>query len=436
MSQIDESNELSLTFPIQAKIRFYKARINRVMTIISNNEYFISQKSILFIKTQNIILIVYAKPSFYSKGNTHLPFVEEDNKLELYGQIFLHYLLLEDVAQLLVGHFHDKKGRCYIQLCITTREPIRKKISPGSFKIKTKRHSEFKGIKFIFLRQKPRSEEALSSFINNNNLHATLLINSSANQSEEKQIAYDISSIIQPKDTSFVNSNTIANIKEIFTEEENKVEKNKEMSTKSMSISIINTTNSFQWNNTHSFFSKYPLLKKWFDFYCTFQGLRKRKCLLLYSDIPGNSKMKFATGLVNDNENNYLIMHCLDKETYIRHLDKPLKILIIDGITIKTINERKEIWERIITGQKYYNKYDMSDFFWEYKLPCIIITTDIQLLKWFIQDPFFSRYMIFQEIQEETINNDIHISSIENNFSVSLRNDILSYLYRPPLINH
>ena len=146
--------------------------------------------------------------------------------------------------------------------------------------------------------------------------------------------------------------------------------------------------------------------------------------------------MKFATGLVNDNENNYLIMHCLDKETYIRHLDKPLKILIIDGITIKTINERKEIWERIITGQKYYNKYDMSDFFWEYKLTCIIITTDIQLLKLFSQDPFFSRYMIFQEIQEEIINNDIHISSIENNFSVSLRNDILSYLYKPPLINH
>ena len=94
MSQIDESNELALTFPIQAKIRFYKARINRVMTIISNNEYFISQKSILFIKTQNIILIVYAKPSFYSKGNTHLPFVEEDNKLELYGQIFLHYRII------------------------------------------------------------------------------------------------------------------------------------------------------------------------------------------------------------------------------------------------------------------------------------------------------------------------------------------------------
>ena len=77
----------------------------------------------------------------------------------------------------------------------------------------------------------------------------------------------------------------------------------------------------------------------------------------------------------------------------------------------------------------------MSDFFWEYKLPCIIITTDIQLMKWFILDPFFSRYMIFQEIQEET-NNDIHISSIENNFSVSLRNDIQSYLYRPTLINH
>ena len=435
MSQINESTELSLTFPIKATIRFYKAPLNRLLTIISNNEYFLSQKSILFNKTQNIILIVYAKTSFYSKGNIHLPFVEEENNLELYGQIFLHYLLLEDIEQLLVGHFHDKKGRCYIQLCIITRAPIRKKISPGSFKIKAKKHSEFKGIKYIFIRQKPRSEEALSLFMKNNNLHATLLIHSSLNQSEEEPKTYDISSIIQPKETSFVNSNTIANIKDIFTEEENKVEKNKEMSTKSMSNTVINTTNSFQWNNTHLFFTQYPLIKKWFNFYCTFQGLRKRKCLLLYSDIPGYSKIKFATGLVNDNENNYLILHFLDKETYIKHLDRPLKILIIEGITIQNIIERREIWEKIITGQKYYNKYDMSDFFWEYKLPCIIITTDIQLMKWFILDPFFSRYMIFQEIQEET-NNDIHISSIENNFSVSLRNDIQSYLYRPTLINH
>lgn len=432
MTNNQESLIIKLDIPIKSTIIFNSRLFDNNFKIISDTEYFISKKEVLPSKTPSIALIVYAEPLYYFKGYKHLPMMTTEKGLDLYGQIFKQFFCREDVSKIFVGHYHDKKGKCYVQLCLILQSPLRNRIPPGSFKIDTKETNIFKDITFIYMRQRMKSFMSINTFISQEkNLYTIEQENEPSKQFDDNLTAMNVSSIAPMEDIScfLSNKNMIDNIFE-ETNKENKGANYNNTNDLSTYPSLETNDNQkncdfFDWNVNDYIFSRFPQIKKWFFHHCEPKGLRKRKSLLLFSKMKNVGKKYFAQSLVYGKCEFYIVIKDYHDLNVFISKNIP-KLIIIDEINEISLEIHKKLWIKILSGQHYYDDLK-NDFYWQYNIPCVITTTNLDCVKKLFLDKTFRDIIIFQEVDDSFIQNNSIIErklKVENNFSSSLRFDI------------
>lgn len=431
MTNKSESQVFELNTPIKATIIFSSRLFDNNFNVISDSEYFISKKEVLTSITTNIALVVYAEPLFYFKGNKHLPMLTTEKGLDLYGRIFKQFFIREDISKIFIGHYHDKKGKCYAQLCIMLQTPLKNRISPGSFIIETKKTNIFKDITFIYMRQEVKSFKSINTFISHEkNIYTIEQEKKTLKHFDDDFTAMGISSIFPIEEiSSFLsNKNTIDNIFE-ETNKENKEGNFNIINDLSTYPSLETNDNHknydcFDWNIDNYIFSRFPLIKKWFFHHCESKGLRKRKSLLLFSKMQNVGKKYFAQSLVYGKYELYVVIKDYHElNTFIAK--KIPKLIIIDEINEFSLETHKKLWTNIFSGQKFYEP--KNNFYWQYNIPCVITTTSIDCVKKLFLDKTFQNIIIFQEVDNSFLHNNSIIErkiKVENNFSESLKIDI------------
>lgn len=172
---------------------------------------------------------------------------------------------------------------------------------------------------------------------------------------------------------------------------------------------------SSHWVINKDIFEKYPLIHKWFYQYAFPEGLRMRKALLLYSTKQFLGEFSFAKNLV-DNESQYMIF---DKVFDIIPEDKTPKLIIATNFSKFGPIQKSE-------NKFYFNGETVYP--WDYELPCIIISSDIN----FVLDCYFNeklnKSIIFQEITERIGEYDIEeeFKEIEGDFTDGTKSELIN----------
>lgn len=170
--------------------------------------------------------------------------------------------------------------------------------------------------------------------------------------------------------------------------------------------------------------TQYPLISKWFDYYCKPKGLRIRKSLILYCNIKDHSITELATNLTKSN-NDYIIIR-KDFSDYKAIEKKIPKLVILDDMEMSSF-KFIEIWKKMLSGQKVISYYSTSSgiISWKYKVPCVVLTNNLLIVMQIFQNEELRKYAIFQEV----INKRNEFNEIEIDFS----KEIMEYLLKEDL---
>lgn len=394
--------------------------------------YFSSSQKITRSYCSSLAMAIYGEPSFYPPSidecfETHLPGITDPIYRDVYIKVIETFFLEmfgREVKQIVMGHEHGEKGKCYIQVCIIFNFTFQGIIKPGYFKIKDETKPLFDDVKFLYMNQKAKYTLALSgyckkggdyffknnekeenkkiedTFFNNNNTNEQFFCGTTnQNLKNNNYKNYEVNTGNKEKEREFYeknnkkfNNNNNSNIS-FFSNIPFKKEINEK--TEQFPIGKSNpVTPSFSWIPNNEIFEKYPLIKKWFFQYASPQDLPKRKALLLYSDFPFLGKTEFSKRLIN-NPNYYVLMKNQFKVPDIKIAPK---LGILDNLC--NILDSHQAFQNLITGQRALIVEKDINYYWEYEIPWIITTRNWELVKFFYKSSEFNKFIIFVEIRE------------------------------------
>ena len=353
-------------------------------------------------------LIIYADSSFYSSSESvnqtlHLPGVTNNEYRTVYIKLIETLFKTKYQCQpsrIVIGHEHDTKGKCFLQVCCIFPSIFQKTLKLGSFTVESSYYNLLNGVTFYFMKQKARYTSAINQYIRKGGDYFT-----SGNSEEETSSSFRSKQNKRKKQMTLFSQNTpFMNNREtksssLILHRTNEITQDENVNN-NMVVELddidegLTPLPSFSWVPNESVFTNYPFIKKWYELYAIPENLRKRKALLLYSDCPSLGKTEFAKRLVN-NEAYFAIMQDKFQKVVIK---TPPKLGILDNLTCLPFNH--QTFREIITGQRALVNENEMNFYWPYEIPWIITTRNWDLVKFLYKSDEFNKFIMFVEIRD------------------------------------
>ena len=353
-------------------------------------------------------LIIYADSSFYSSSESvnqtlHLPGVTNNEYRTVYIKLIETLFKSKYQCQpsrIVIGHEHDTKGKCFLQVCCIFPSIFQKTLKLGSFTVESSYYNLLNGVTFYFMKQKARYTSAINQYIRKGGDYFT-----SGNSEEETSSSFRSKQNKRKKQMTLFSQNTpFMNNREtksssLILHRTNEITQDENVNN-NMVVELddidegLTPLPSFSWVPNESVFTNYPFIKKWYELYAIPESLRKRKALLLYSDCPSLGKTEFAKRLVN-NEADCAIMQDKFQQVVIK---TPPKLGILDNLTCLPFNH--QTFREIITGQRALVNENEMNFYWPYEIPWIITTRNWDLVKFLYKSDEFNKFIMFVEIRD------------------------------------
>ena len=353
-------------------------------------------------------LIIYADSSFYSSSESvnqtlHLPGVTNNEYRTVYLKLIETLFKSKYQCQpsrIVIGHEHDTKGKCFLQVCCIFPSIFQKTLKLGSFTVESSYYNLLNGVTFYFKKQKARYTSAINQYIRKGGDYFT-----SGNSEEETSSSFRSKQNKRKKQMTLFSQNTpFMNNREtksssLILHRTNEITQDENVNN-NMVVELddidegLTPLPSFSWVPNESVFTNYPFIKKWYELYAIPESLRKRKALLLYSDCPSLGKTEFAKRLVN-NEAYFAIMQDKFQKVVIK---TPPKLGILDNLTCLPFNH--QTFREIITGQRALVNENEMNFYWPYEIPWIITTRNWDLVKFLYKSDEFNKFIMFVEIRD------------------------------------
>lgn len=329
----------------------------------------------------NLAMSVYAEPTYYESTTElnkmkHLPGITNNEYRVIYAKIFDAYfkaMFGRRLKNIVIGHEHDSKGKCFIQTCIMFSELFQGIIKPGKMIIVSDGYPLINNVCLYYMNQKAKFTQAMNKYCKNatdfylydNTINDTTIIKED-NKGNNSLISYFKLNTIKP----------------------NCKKKNEEQKSESM-IEL------FKWIPNQDVFKHYSLIEKWFYSYAIPESLPNRKALLLYSDFPFLGKTEFAKRLVN-NSSYYLLIANKLKDISV---ESNPKLGILDSLS--EVSEDHQAMKDILTGHSSVVKENNNkSYYIKYAIPWIITTRNWEIVKFFYKSDEFNKYIIFVEIRD------------------------------------
>ena len=156
-------------------------------------------------------LIIYADSSFYSSSESvnqtlHLPGVTNNEYRTVYLKLIETLFKSKYQCQpsrIVIGHEHDTKGKCFLQVCCIFPSIFQKTLKLGSFTVESSYYNLLNGVTFYFMKQKARYTSAINQYIRKGGDYFT-----SGNSEEETSSSFRSKQNKRKKQMTLFSQNT------------------------------------------------------------------------------------------------------------------------------------------------------------------------------------------------------------------------------------
>lgn len=377
----------------------HNLKMNGEENEVSDNKYVKMKNN----KSKSIGVVMYLETKKYSKENEDNKSIHiEDSKSPSFLAVVLKNIFENlysiEIPELIMGHEHgDKENKCHLQIIIVFDKMFRKIMKPGALKIKY----DEKTICLLYMQQKTKNVYALKNYCKKER-DATIVKNNDFKKFEKVEEGdpftyirnnYDKITIKEGREKIleydpelyFRNSNNIENaLKKIIVEE---------------------PPVPFKWMPIPEYLKNYILpdgssfydtFDKWYTTYCiNGENLDRKKALCLYSRERAMGK-------------SYFVRHLVSHENYILEFNNTLcwkkninngvyKLLLLDDMNCINTNN-KTMWKSIVASEPTTLRGAWLNEEFKERLPCIITTNDIDMVKIFRDDKLFNTQVMIIEI--------------------------------------
>lgn len=360
------------------------------LKIFRSNEIFESQQKSSKILGNYVILALYGEASSYPKENLrnfHLPGTDKPSYRNIYLTLFENLFKQKfkaNVAQIIIGHEHDIKGYCFLQVCIFFESDFKGIITPSSLVIESQKFPLFQGTKFYYVNQRIKSKSSLTNYLRKEGDFFYLDISKANVDNLTKKNNEKDSNLMNHNETCDSDSKTSTSYKresktliigQSFDEDDDDDDEHNE--------SVLKEEEENEaFIPREDIFKRYHLIGKWFS-----QIDNPKKGLLLYSDLPFMGKKNFAYHLLKSTDKILII-----NKHFVIPKEKPTKqpklVIISDLDSLPT---DMDTFTDVISGKK--NKL------WNYEIPCIITTRNCSLFVQLYKNKQINQKLYFIEVK-------------------------------------
>ena len=349
---------------------------------------------------------MYLEPKEYKETednvNIHIPESSAPSILAPIIKKFFEEKYKCEIKELIMGHEHgDIYKKCHLQTIITYKKLFRYALEPGALKIK------FNGkcVKLIYMQQKARNSHALKNYCKKER-DATIV-------QGDQFVKFDKEAYAKGNPFIYIYEN-----KDSLTKEEAKelvLKKDPEMFFRNFNninnaIEHIVSTKppvEFEWQPVPEYLknvflpdgsSFYDVFSGWYNTYCiNGANLDRKKALCIYSEKRSMGKSYFVRHLVNHED--YLLEFnntiCQKK-----NLGKGIyKLLLLDDMKIMS-ESNMAMWKSLVASEPTTLRGAWVNQEFNERLPCIITTNDIEMIRIFRDHKLFNTQVIILEITE------------------------------------
>lgn len=374
---------------------------------LESNEISENKTSTLKQNNSNSIgVVMYLEPKEYKNAeeniNIHIPESSAPSILALIIKNYFEEKYKCEIKELIAGHEHGEiNKKCHLQVIITYKKLFRKKLEPGALKIKL----ENKTIRLIYMQQKARNSHALKNYCKKDR-DATIV-------KEDQYTKFDKEAYAKGNPFLYIYEN-----KDTITKEEAKdlvLKNDPEMFFRNFNninnaIEHIVCTKppvEFSWQPVPEYLknvllpegsSFYDVFNAWYIKYCiNGADLERKKALCIFSEKRSMGKSYFVRHLVSHED--YLLEFnntiCQKK-----NLGKGIyKLLLLDDMKIMT-EANMAMWKSIVASEPTTLRGAWVNQEFNERLPCIITTNDIEMVRIFRDHKLFNTQVIILEITE------------------------------------
>ena len=368
---------------------------------VSNNKYNKMKDN----KSKSIGVVMYLQDKEYSDDekknlDIHIPHSSAPSFLAKIIKCIFEKLYETNIKELIAGHEHGEKNKkCHLQIIIMFEKLFRKLLKPGALKIKY----ENEIICLVYMQQKTKNAYALKNYCKKER-DATIV-------KDDKYMKYEKEMKEDPYTYIIENRNNIKieDAREKFLELDHETYflncNNIESAFKH--IIVETPLKPFEWMPVPEYLKKlilpnginfYDVFSEWYNKYCiNGESLERKKALCLYSEKRAMGKSYFVRHLVSDPEYILEFNNCFCTK---KNLGKGIyKLVLLDDM--KIINqETKEMWKGLVASEPTTIRGAWVNTEFKERLPCIITTNDIEMVKIFRDDKLFNTQVLLIEITE------------------------------------
>lgn len=380
---------------------------NKINTISEESE--ISDNKYVKVKNSKLSIgvVFYMEPKDYNKEakeneNIHIPNSASPSPLALIIKKLFEDKYGTEITELVAGHEHGTENKkCHLQTIITFKKNFNKTLNPGAVKI------NYNGIitRLIYMQQKAKNPFALKNYCKKD-LDATLVTGEEYKLFKKEECGKG-----DPFVYIYENRNTITK------------EEAKELVIKSDAGLFFRNYNNinnaiekivvnlppvpFSWQPIPEYlknvflpngFNFYDVFNEWYQKYCiNGEGLERKKAICLYSEKRSMGKSYFVRHLVSHPD--YLLEFnntiCPKK-----NLGKGIyKLLLLDDM--KIMNEgNMAMWKSLVASEPTTLRGAWVNEEYNDRLPCVVTTNDIEMVRIFRDHKLFNTQVIILEISE------------------------------------
>lgn len=365
---------------------------------VSNNKYTEMANN----KSKSIGVVMYMQDHDYSEKNEenleiHIKEAKAPSFLAKIIKFIFENLYEVNIIELVMGHEHgEKNNKCHLQIIIIFEKLFRKLLKPGALKIKY----DDKIICLLYMQQKTKNAYALKNYCKKER-DATIVRNNEIKK-------FDIE-----EDNPFIyirenrNKLTIQEGREKILEYDAELyfRNSNNMDNALKQIIIEQPPVPFQWMPIPEYLKNfflpdgsnfYETFSNWFQTYCiNGENLDRKKALCLYSRKRSMGKSYFVRHLVSHPD---YILEFNNTLCWKKNINKGIyKLLLLDDMNIINSNN-KAMWKSLVASEPTTLRGAWLNEEFTERLPCIITTNDLEMVKIFRDDKLFNTQVFIIEI--------------------------------------
>ena len=368
---------------------------------ISENKYVEMKNN----KSKSIGVVMYLQNKKYSNNNEenkniHIADSEAPSFLAKIIKYIFEKLYEINIPEIIMGHEHgERNNKCHLQIIILFEKLFRKIMKPGALKIKY----DNKTICLLYMQQKTKNVYALKNYCKKER-DATIIRGNEIKKFEykEDENPFDYIKENYNKITIDEGRNKILEYDaELYFRNCNNIE------TALKKIIVEEPPVKFQWMPIPEYLKEYYLpdgstfydtFNRWYTTYCiNGENLERKKALCLYSEKRSMGK-------------SYFVRHLVPHEDYLLEFNNTLcskkninkgihKLLLLDDMNIINLNN-KIMWKSLVASEPTTLRGAWLNEEFKERLPCIITTNDIDMIKIFRDDKNFQTQVFIIEIKK------------------------------------